>query len=326
MSPKSARGRHARPTATGLGRRTFLGRPLKWGLGLGALAAMGGGGYLGVTRELLGWRRPPRPAWQLTLPRPVMVAHRGGAGVFPENTLTAFTGSAEQFGCRWLDLDARCTRDGAAVVLHDATVERTTDGAGPVLDYDLGGLQRLDAGFRFRDADGNAPWRGRGVFIPTLRQVLETFPDRLFTIEIKSGEAPCPRAVVQAVRAAGAAKRVLLGAASQFIFAQIRELGPEIPSFFTFRAAVGFFFSGWLGLDRWYRPPHHTLQIPPRMFGMELITPELLAQARRAGVAVLVWTVNDPARMETLLEQGVDGIVTDRPDLLAPLVAKYQGN
>ena len=130
--------------ADALTRRRLLGRTLGWAAGL---AALGGTATWGIGRELRGWGLAPRADWSLPLAPPVPVAHRGGAGLFPENTLEAYRAVVQRFDVPFLELDVRCTRDGVPVVIHDATVERTTDGRGAVRDYELAALLRLDAGF-----------------------------------------------------------------------------------------------------------------------------------------------------------------------------------
>ncbi|MFI5400262.1 MAG: glycerophosphodiester phosphodiesterase, partial [SAR324 cluster bacterium] len=116
------------------------------GLATGSVYTVGG--------WLRGRGRVPPPRWELPLPPPIIGAHRGGGGVFPESTLTAFVSCYEQFGCRFMELDVHVTRDGIPVVIHDATLDRTTDGTGPVAAHSLAELQRLDAGYRFRGLDG----------------------------------------------------------------------------------------------------------------------------------------------------------------------------
>lgn len=318
-----------------LGRRAFLRRAGRWGLVLGAAAGLVGAAY-GVARGVLGWGRPPPPRWQLPLEPLFMAAHRGGAGLFPENTLAAFRGAREQFGCRFMELDVRASRDGVPVVIHDADVARTTDGAGPVAGFDLAELQGLDAGYRFRGADGIS-WAGRGLRIPTLAEVLAevlaAWPESVVSIEIKQHDPPCEAAVVAVVRRAREAQsrdtsgrrsgtefRTLLGSARHGTFLRIQALAPEIPSFFSFRSSVFFFLAAWLGLARWYRPPHNALMVPRRFLALELLTPAIVRAAHRLGLPVLVWTINQPTAMERLLAMGVDGIVTDRPDRMAEVL------
>ncbi|HKJ00443.1 MAG TPA: glycerophosphodiester phosphodiesterase [bacterium] len=322
MSQHTGRsGRHPSPgEPSAVTRRGALRHALRWALALVALA--GGAGV--VTRELRGWGRVPPVDWTLPLPRPILAAHRGGARLFPENTLEAFREATERYGCRFLELDARGSRDGVPVVIHDATLERTTDGSGPVHAQELAALQRLDAGYGFHNAAGEAEWAGRGVRIPTLEAVLRAFPQHVLSIEIKQEEPPLEAAVVAVIRRCGMEGRVVVGSTHHAVFQRVRALAPELPTFYSRRSGTLFFLALWSGLSRWYRPPHNVLEIPARLGALQLITPRVMRVARRLGLPVLPWTVNDAAEMERLLALGVDGIITDRPDRLAAVIAARQ--
>ncbi len=252
----------------------------------------------------------------MPLHAPIIAAHRGGAAVFPEHTLTAYVSCYEQFACRFMELDVHVSRDGIPVMIHDETVDRTTDGSGPVAAHSLAELQRLDAGYRFRGLDG-ASWAGRGLRIPTLEEVLRRLPDCVFSIEIKEGLSSGAAAIVEVIRRTGMERRVLVGSADHNSFLRMQAMAPDIPSFYSFRSGFLLLLAVWLGLARWYRPAHNALLIPQRLFGVDYITRRVCEAAHELGLPMLVWTVNDPAEMERLLKVGVDGIITDRPDLLA---------
>lgn len=273
---------------------------------------------------LRGWGCRPAP-WRLPLSRPIIVAHRGGAGLYPENTLEAFQAAAREHGVRFMELDVHGTADGVPVVIHDPTVARTTDGQGAVAAMPLAAVQALDAGHGFTPVAGAAnPWVGRGVRIPTLAQVLRALPACWFSIDVKD---PAPRtvaAVLAVVRECGMAERAVVGAESWRVFRRIHRLAPELPSFYCRRSVVGFVLAATLGLTRWYRPPHHTLQLPERFAGLSLITPRTVRAAHRVGLPLIVWTINEPAHMQRLLALGVDGLITDRPDEMARLIANQQ--
>ena len=285
---------------------------------LGLLAASGWGGWQ-LRAALLGTRRLAPPAWELPLPRPVLGAHRGGAGLFPENTLEAFQGAYTQYGARFMELDVRGSADGVPIVLHDATLQRTTNGHGPAHALPLRELATLDASANFRDVHGQ-PWAAPPARIPTLRAVLAALPDCVFSVDIKQADLPGGKSIIPAVvadiRETGMAGRVLLGSARHGAFLRIQALAPEIPSFFSFRSAAFFHFAALTGLARWYRPAHNALLLPTRGLGMDLATPTTLAAAHALGLPMLLWTVNDPAQMRHYLRLGVDGLITDRPDLL----------
>lgn len=303
----------------GVSRRGLLRHGLGWALG-GLL--LGGGATWEVLSGLRGWARVPRTHWRLTLPRPILAAHRGGRLLYPENTLVAFRGASQNFGCRFLELDVRTTADGVPVVIHDATVDRTTDGQGPVHGFTLAELQRLDAGFRFRNLQGQPEWAGRDVRIPTLEAVLRAFPDHVISVEIKQRDPPCEAAVVGVIRRCGMQRQVVAGSVDHGVFRRLHALAPELPTFYSRRSGLVFFLAYWCGLVRWYTPPHNVFEIPPRLGRLRLVTRAMVRAAHRLDTPVLVWTINQPAEMQRLLALGVDGIITDRPDLLHALLAE----
>lgn len=141
-----------------------------------------------------------------SLPRPRVFGHRGAAALAPENTLPSFA-LAQALGAPYLELDVRATRDGAVVVIHDATVDRTTDGSGPVAELSFSRLERLDAGYRFSLDGTSFPYRGQGVRVPRLEQVLRQFPGACLNIEIKQAEPDIVEDVVRLLRAEEAASR-----------------------------------------------------------------------------------------------------------------------
>lgn len=313
----------AKATGGGLSRRSLLRRAVPWGIGAMAAGGLATGSTYGVGAWLRGWGRVPPPEWAMPLKPPILGAHRGGAGIFPEHTLIAFQSSHERFGARFMETDIRVTRDGVPIVFHDAILDRTTDGSGPVADRTWAELQALDAGFRFRDPQ-NVSWAGRGVRIPALVEVLRRFPDCVFSVEIKrepaEREGAVAAAVVAAIRQAGMERRVLVGSVSEATVLRVQAVAPDIPSFYSFRSGALLLLATWLGLARWYRPAHNALLIPQRLFGLNYIDADVCRTAHGLGLPMLAWTVNEPAEMERLLRLGVDGIITDRPDLLARVV------
>lgn len=242
--------------------------------------------------------------------RPI-IAHRGASGHAPENTLAAFQLAIEE-GAEAIELDVRISADGVPVVLHDPTLDRTTDLAGPVALRPLAELRRADAGARF-SADGGRtfPWRGRGIGIPTLGEVLETFPDLALLIEIKEPEAQ--HAVRQLLLGRGAAGRCLVAS----------ELAAALDAFQEPPFLVGASRPDIAGL--WLRAAlrlplkpvrYRALSVPERYRGLTVATGAFVRAARRLGCPVHVWTVNDPGRARRLWATGVAGILTDFPGVI----------
>lgn len=269
--------------------------------------------------------RPPEPKpYFATLPQPAVLAHRGGAGLWPENTLEAFR-NAWAMGVDVLELDVHGTRDGAIVVIHDATVDRTTDGTGAVQDMTLPEIQALDAGYWFTPDGGQTyPYRGKGVRIPTLEEVFRALPDARFNIEIKSNDPPIVPALAELVKRMGMEDQVLIGSFDHAIAQQVRHALPTVATFASQTEVRSFWILLTLRLPRIWRPVPETLQVPQtyRLAGREVtvLSPRFVRSAHNMGVRVDVWTVNDPDEMARVLDMDVDGIITDYPDRLLDLL------
>ena len=155
-------------------------------------------------------RRSKRPGHPYFAGAPLLVAHRGGARLAPENTLSAFQQAVELWRADVLEMDVRLSADGVVVVIHDATVDRTTDGTGRVAELPWAALRELDAGYRFRSPDGGASFRGAGVSLPRFDEVLESFPGVRLNVECKTLAAAAPLA--RLIERHGASHRVLIAA------------------------------------------------------------------------------------------------------------------
>ncbi|HEX2188056.1 MAG TPA: glycerophosphodiester phosphodiesterase family protein, partial [Longimicrobiaceae bacterium] len=171
-----------------------------------------------------------RPGHPYLAGAPLLIAHRGGSALAPENTLEAFRRALEWWRADLLEIDVQPTADGEAVVIHDATVDRTTDGAGPVAELRLAELRRLDAGYRFTPDGGlTFPFRGRGVGLATLEETLRAFPEARVNVEVKDGRAQ--EAVWETVHDLGATRRVLVAAGRRANRSRFRDYpGPTSAS------------------------------------------------------------------------------------------------
>jgi glycerophosphoryl diester phosphodiesterase len=253
---------------------------------------------------------------------PLLIAHRGGSALAPENTLEAFRRAVNWWRADILELDVQPTRDGEAVVFHDATLERTTDGVGAVAARTIDELRQLDAGYHFRSVGGDpTPFRGAGIRIPTLAEVLDAFPDVRVNVEIKDGRAQ--ERVLETILAARASHRVLVAAGKKkrrSCFGRyagaVSASGEEMRAFYAAFRLRSLFLC---------RPEYAALQMPERYAGTRVLTPALVRAAHRMNIAVHVWTVDEEADMRRLLDWGVDGIVTDRPDRLAAVLHEKYG-
>lgn len=263
----------------------------------------------------------PRPGKPYLAGYPMLVAHRGGSGIVPENTMVAFRQAVDVWHADMLEMDVRVTRDGVPVVIHDETVDRTTDGSGRVADLTLAEIRTLDAGYRFRDPEGRASYREQGVRVPTLDDVLAAFPGVWINVESKEAAAAGP--LVETIRRHEAEARVLVAAEYERWRRAARGYGGPWGAsrhhVILFRVLCG--LPGAAG----YTPVADVLQVPETWRGWRIVTPRFIEQAHRKNIPVQVWTVDEPEAMVRLLEQGVDGIQTDRPDLLARVLHERYG-
>jgi glycerophosphoryl diester phosphodiesterase len=254
------------------------------------------------------------------LPRPRIFGHRGAAGVAPENTLPSFA-LAVALGVTHLELDVYATADGEIVVLHDPSLERTTNGHGSVTSLTWSAVSALDAGYQFTHDGRTFPYRGQGVRIPKLQEVLDAFPAHGFNIEIKQGGAEAVDAVIEVLRRTSSLQRVLLAAEHDEIMRAIRHaIGERVATSMSVGEVVDFI--GRTQRDDWsgYTAPAQALQIPPAHGGIDLVTPATVAAAHRHGMEMHVWTINDTPEIERLLDLDVDGVMSDLPGLVVSAV------
>ncbi|HEX4935240.1 MAG TPA: glycerophosphodiester phosphodiesterase [Gemmatimonadaceae bacterium] len=240
-----------------------------------------------------------------------MIGHRGNSAHAPENTLESFR-QAISLGVDALEFDVRVTRDGEVVVFHDATVTRTTGARGAVAEMTLDELRALDAGATFTTDGGQShPYRGRGVGISTLEEVLRALPDTPVLIEIKVPEAsPGTRAVIERL---GAEERCIVAS-----FKADRMLpfeGSRIARGACTREIAARYLPAVLG-RRFGRLPFQVMSLPEVHDGIPVPLGALARAARPAGVPLHVWTVNDAATARALWDKGVCGILSDDPAVI----------
>jgi len=266
-------------------------------------------------------RSATRPGRTYLAGAPMLVAHRGGAKLAPENTMVAFRGAIEDWGADMLELDVRLTRDGHVVVIHDDTVDRTTDGSGAVSDFTLADLRELDAGYRFVDLDGRTPFRGIGVRVPTFEEVLTECAGVWLNVESKESAAAGP--LVEVIRKHGQEHRVLV--AAEYESSRKDARGYQGPWGAGRTQCILFWLLHRVPGARAYTPAVDVFQVPQTWKGQRIVTPRFVREAHRKNIPVHVWTVDDPADMRRLLEWGVDAIQSDRPDLLSEVLVEVVG-
>ncbi len=258
--------------------------------------------------------------------RPLVFAHRGGSALRPENTLHAFDNGLA-VGADGLELDVHLSHDGEVVVHHDAVLDRTTNARGRLADRTADELARIDAGYSFRALDAAAgqefPYRNAGIGIPTLACVLDRYPSVPIIIELKTTGEELVRRTVDVVRKAGAADRVSLGSFSTRVMRLARNLAPEIRTGAAREETRWALYRSWVSCPLG-RPAYKEFQVPERSGTTRVVSRRFVAMAHRAGVAVYVWTVDDEADMIRLLDWGVDGLISDRPDIAARVVTQQK--
>ncbi len=259
----------------------------------------------------------------LDLDRPIVIGHRGSAGTRPENTLISFEAALED-GAQVLESDIHLSRDGIPILLHDPDLDRTTGEHGPASRRTIEELRRLDAARFFEDETGRHPYRNQGVGIPTLEEAFERFPEARFNLEIKCPGEVGIRATLDLIERFDRADRTLLAAGEDSIMRDLRRALAER----SITPATGASLAEIIGVVRsalegaGMPPGVMALQIPPDFAGRPLATPSLVEHAHAHGVQVHVWTIDDLREIETLLDIGVDGIITDHPGRMSDWLSR----
>ena len=257
-------------------------------------------------------------------------AHRGASHEYPENTLEAFQRALEILPQCMLEIDVRLSREGGVVVFHDELLDTKTDGAGPVAAKTVSEIQRLDLGYGISfDGGLTFPFRSKGFRIPTLEETLEAFPSARISVDIKDDDLNAAARVISVINEKKADYRVIIGSFHSRIVRFVRIQHPRIATHFSLTDIVRFLLLHKVGLSGLYSSGGEAMFIPEftdmenpeylggeRRQGMRIITPRLIRDAHRMGIPVVVWTINRIENMRRLISLGLDGIVTDYPDLL----------
>jgi len=269
---------------------------------------------------------PPRgaahPFFTRARHRPEVIAHRGGAGQWPGETLYAYERAAK-LGVDVLELDIHSTRDGVLVLMHNASVDETTDGRGAVHRHSLAELKRLDAGYRWT-ADGGKtfPYRGKGITAATLEEVFRAFPRMRMNIEIKQSEPPLVDALCDMIGRHGMEERVLVASFSQEVIERFRARCGRVATSASTRELLEFRAGSDSIVGRRLRPD--ALQVKDRVSVVRVLTERVVRRAHspRVNLPVHAWTVNDIDDMRRMINLGVDGIITDYPGPLLALLER----
>lgn len=252
---------------------------------------------------------------------PMAIAHRGSRLLWPENTMAAFQGAVD-LGYRFLETDLHATRDGILVTHHDSELDRTTNGTGKISEFSFDQLAQFDAGAKF-ELDGAQPFLDQGLTVPSLEEVMKTFPETVLTLDLKEDSLhPLLGGLLARWRWSD---RVIVGSFSD---RRLRKFRKEVKGRVATSAGT-VETAKFLATARMGRVPSmaaDALQVPTKASRITVVDRKIVAAAHAAMKHVHVWTINDPPEMHRLLDLQVDGIITDRPDLLNEVIAERRGD
>ena len=285
------------------------------------ISAILGGFYVYLFNQT-GTPAVTHPYFAQTNKRPLVIAHRGGAGIFPENTLYAFQQSWK-LGVDVLEMDIRETADGKLVLMHDKTVNRTTDGEGNISEMTLEAVKKLNAGFKFSNDGGQTfPLREQKIIVPTLAEVFEALPNARFNIEIKQESPTVAASLCNLIRERKMTEKVVIASFSQKNLDEFRAECKEVATSASTPEITKFLAMQKTGLGESYSSPMSALQTPEKFGSLQIVTRDFVEKAHKLNLQVHVWTINQPEDMQRLIEIGVDGIMTDYPDRLLEVVGR----
>lgn len=244
------------------------------------------------------------------------MAHQGGEELWPSNTMLAFK-NAVALGVDMLDADMHATKDGVLVLSHDDTLDRLTDTKGKISEMTWAQVQKADAGYALTPAGQTGfPFRGQGVQVAQVRDLLTTFPNMPMTIEIKQVKPSIAAPFCALLRETQMTQKVIVASFSDEAMNEFRAACPEVMTSMTEKELRPLVILSKIGLSGLAKAPGQFAQVPVRAGGIEVVTPAFIRAMHARGVAVHVWTINEEPEMRRLVAMGVDGIDTDRPDLL----------
>jgi glycerophosphoryl diester phosphodiesterase len=220
-------------------------------------------------------------------------------------------------------MDLHITRDGVLVINHDETVDRTTNGSGNIEEMTLAEIKALDAGYSWSNDEGQTfPYRGMGITIPTLEEIFQAFPQHRMTIEIKKTVSSMAVPFCELIRAYGMQDKILVASFHDERMQEFRQVCPEVATSSARQETTVFVLLSKAFLGGFYSPAFYSLQVPEESSGITVMTAQFVRAAHQRNLRVEPWTIDDPEQMQRYIDWGVDGIITDRPDLMLEILGR----
>ncbi len=245
------------------------------------------------------------------------IAHRNGHALMPANTVEAGL-NALQVGADILEIDIHLTADKRLVVRHDEVIDTTTDGIGRISEMTFSEIEKYNA--KFHEVEYPHKLSPLGIKIPALTALFQRIPSARYLIEIKPQDNLASERLCAVVREYKLTEQVLVGSFHTSVLEHFRRICPEVPTSHGQSEVRLFYVLIKLGLGHLYDPPGYSMQLPISYQGFEIVTPRLLKVAHSLNLKVEIWTINDIETSKKLITLGVDGIITDRPDLIDDLL------
>jgi len=257
---------------------------------------------------------------------PLVIAHRGASAYLPENTFEAFKLAFERFKSDMIEFDVQATRDGVPVIIHDARLERTTNGHGYVSQHSYSQLKHLDAGYYFDPQDNQKfPQRGKGIKIPTLEEVLKGFPKQSFAVEIKERSEELTHAVVGLLKKYGAADRAIVGSKHHLVSQVMKKHYPHLHRFCSIRNVFSLLLEYRRPKRRIRKDPMAVASTPTQFLKIRLDTVKWIEFLHAKEMKVFFWFFKGQDRIAVLKKRGADGFVVDDPGLTNRTLGRLPG-
>jgi len=255
---------------------------------------------------------------------PLVIAHADdtGLGIAPGDTLL-FLEVAAEMGVDILEMNVHMSADGQIVLIHDDSVERTTNGSGKISEMSLAEIQALEVGVNWTQDEGQTyPYRGAGLRIPTLEEVFKVFPDYPMNIEIKAESPEAGERLCAIIDQYGMTSKVLVASSRDAALEAFRQACPAVATSAHTSEVRQFVLLSYAFLSNPLKPAYQAFQVPESSSGITIMRPSFVNAAQRRDIQVQVWTVDDPAEMQRYIEMGVDGILTNKPAELMRILGK----